>query len=466
MAVIAALSGLGTLIPQNKGLEYYALNYPEDHPVLGFLSYNLLVGAQLDHIYSAWYFYLSIVLLGASLMACTWTTQWPTAKVAQRWRFIKTKEGIVKVGGAEVLPNARLADVGRILEDRNYQVFIKEGSLYAFKGLAGRLGPIGVHAALLLILFGTSYSSLGGLKGSVMVPEGQAFEVAPRLRPSSPIAFVPGSVKDSRVLVEDFTIDYREDGSVAQFYSTLSLLDERDTGDEDDAAQPSYPPLQTKKISVNDPFRFNGVTLYQTDWSLSAVTLRINPGASSSLPASSQESKDVSGSPTSSSETEGRVRLPFASLEGKPGISGRLWGTFLPLAAPGPNGEAPKGISILARDPQSVIIYDSVGKFVGVRRPDSGKPIEVEGLSLVVDGIVGATGLEIKTDPGVPWVYAGYGGLMITTLISYLSHSQVWALQQGSFVFLAGKSNRAVYQFEEELDRVKDAVPERVGSDP
>ena len=116
----------------------------------------------------------------------------------------------------------------------------------------------------------------------------------------------------------------------------------------------------------------------------------------------------------------------------------------------------------LARDPQSVIIYDSRGKFVGVRRPDSGKPIEVEGLSLVVDGIVGATGLEIKTDPGVPWVYAGFGGLMITTLISYLSHSQVWALQQGSYVYLAGKSNRAIYQFEKELDEVKDAVPEIV----
>ena len=133
---------------------------------------------------------------------------------------------------------------------------------------------------------------------------------------------------------------------------------------------------------------------------------------------------------STSSENERLIRLPFASLEGKPGISGRLWGSFLPLSAPGANGEAPKGISILARDPQSVIIYDSAGKFVGVRRPDSGKPIEVEGLSLIIEGIIGATGLEIKTDPGVPWVYAGYGGLMITTLISYLSHSQVWALQQ------------------------------------
>ena len=64
---------------------------------------------------------------------------------------------------------------------------------------------------------------------------------------------------------------------------------------------------------------------------------------------------------------------------------------------------------VLARDPQSVVLYDSKGQFVGVRRPGSGNPIEVEGLRIVVDGIVGSTGLEIKSDPGVPWVYAGEG---------------------------------------------------------
>lgn len=30
-----------------------------------------------------------------------------------------------------------------------------------------------------------------------------------------------------------------------------------------------------------------------------------------------------------------------------------------------------------------------------------------------------------QTDPGVPIVYAGFGALMLTTCISYLSHSQV-----------------------------------------
>ena len=30
-----------------------------------------------------------------------------------------------------------------------------------------------------------------------------------------------------------------------------------------------------------------------------------------------------------------------------------------------------------------------------------------------------------QTDPGVPIVYAGFGALMLTTCISFLSHSRV-----------------------------------------
>jgi cytochrome c biogenesis protein ResB len=47
-------------------------------------------------------------------------------------------------------------DLGGLLRREGYQVFLQRGSLYAFKGLAGRLGPIGVHAAMLLIMAGGS----------------------------------------------------------------------------------------------------------------------------------------------------------------------------------------------------------------------------------------------------------------------------------------------------------------------
>lgn len=55
---------------------------------------------------------------------------------------------------AAAVPSADVRDLGRLLREKGYQVFLKQGSLYAFKGLVGRLGPIGVHASMLLIMAG------------------------------------------------------------------------------------------------------------------------------------------------------------------------------------------------------------------------------------------------------------------------------------------------------------------------
>jgi cytochrome c biogenesis protein len=67
-----------------------------------------------------------------------------------------------------------------------------------------------------------------------------------------------------------------------------------------------------------------------------------------------------------------------------------------------------------------------------------------------------------QTDPGIPIVYAGFGALMLTTCISYLSHSQIWALQDGSTVVIGGKTNRAKLEFSEEMNRLLDKVPELI----
>ena len=50
---------------------------------------------------------------------------------------------------------------------------------------------------------------------------------------------------------------------------------------------------------------------------------------------------------------------------------------------------------------------------------------------------------------------------MITTLVSYLSHSQVWALQEGSLLHVGGRSNRATVTFALELDDLMNSIPEQ-----
>ncbi len=43
--------------------------------------------------------------------------------------------------------------------------------------------------------------------------------------------------------------------------------------------------------------------------------------------------------------------------------------------------------------------------------------VQVEGMKITVEDIIGSTGLELKVDPGVPWVYAGFAGGLLTAVV-------------------------------------------------
>lgn len=43
--------------------------------------------------------------------------------------------------------------------------------------------------------------------------------------------------------------------------------------------------------------------------------------------------------------------------------------------------------------------------------------------------ILSSTGLQIKADPGILLIYLGFLFLMVSTLISYITYSQIWLVQ-------------------------------------
>ncbi|KAL3614137.1 copper chaperone [Castilleja foliolosa] len=419
MFAIAALMAIGTLVPQGEAPEFYFGNYPEDNPALGFFTWRWILTLGFDHMFSSPIFLVTLILLGASLMACTYTTQIPIVKIAKRWSFLQSAESIRKQEFSDTLPRASIKDTGLILMGAGYEVFLKGSSLYAFKGLAGRFAPIGVHIALLLIMTGGTLSATGSLRGSVTVPQGLNFVIGDILTPSGFLS-TPSESFSTEVHVNRFYIDYYDSGEVSQFRSDLSLIDIN--GKE----------VMRKTISVNNPLRYGGVTIYQTDWSLSALQIM--------------------------KDDEGPFNLALAPLK----INGdkRLYGAFLPVGDTDSTNR--KGISMLARDMQSIVLYDLEGKFAGVRRPNSKLPIDIDGIKVVVLEAIGSTGLELKTDPGVPVVYAGFGALMLTTCISFLSHTQIWALQDGTTVVIGGKTNRAKGEFSDDMNYLLDQVPELV----
>jgi len=445
LLTIAVASMSGTVIEQDRSLEFYQANYPEDPALFGFLTWKVLLAIGLDSVYKTWWFLALLVAFGTTLAACTVARQIPALKAAQTWTFYDKPRQFQKLALSSELPiselstsgfpihpieadqsipqtepteqapglefhpaTASLAQLETLLGDRGYKVFRDGEKLYARKGLVGRIGPIIVHASMLLVLLGAIVGSLTGVVAQQMIQDGDTVQVENFINIGT--LSRPDRFRGWSIHVNRFWIDYLPNGVIDQYYSDLSILDAE--GNEQDR----------KTIFVNEPLRYNGVVLYQTDWSISGIRVQLN------------------NSPV--------FRLPMAPLESKD----RLWGTWVPTKP-----DLSEGVSLIAKDLQgTVFVYDAEGKPIATVR--SGGELEVNGITLKLKGLLGSTGLQIKSDPGIPLVYAGFGLLMISTLMSYASHSQVWALSDSGKLYVGGRTNRAQVAFERETIDILDQL--------
>ncbi len=413
LLAIAFFSISGTVIEQGQSPAFYQSNYPESPALFGFLTWKVIQVVGLDHVYRTWWFLALLVLFGSSLTACTFTHQFPALTAARRWKFYKTPRQFEKLALSAQVDAANLNQLEELLQKRRYLVFREANTLYARKGLIGKIGPILVHASMLIILAGSILGAMTGFMAQELITSGETFRVQ-NIIDAGP--FSAGQVpKDWAVHVNRFWIDYKPDGTIDQFYSDLSVIDSE--GQERDR----------QTIHVNKPLRYRGVTMYQTDWGVAAVQVQLN------------------NSPI--------FQLPMALLN--TGNGARLWGTWIPTKP-----DLSEGISLLAKDLQgTLLLYDMEGKLMTSLRPGMETP--VNGVTLKIKKLIGSTGLQIKADPSIPLVYLGFGFLMLGVMMSYVSHSQVWALEENGELYVGGKTNRAQVTFERELIEILDSLEEK-----
>ncbi|EKQ68280.1 ResB protein required for cytochrome c biosynthesis [Leptolyngbyaceae cyanobacterium JSC-12] len=404
LLVIAVFSISGTVIEQGQSLAFYQANYPESPALFGFLTWKVLLTLGLDHVYRTWWFLALLILFGSSLTACTFKRQLPALRWFSRtWNFYTQPRQFQKFALSAEFDRSSIEQLIPLLQQRRYRVFQQGDSLYAHKGIIGRVGPIIVHVGILVILLGGIAGAMTGFMAQEMIPSGQTFQIK-NITDAGPFA-APQIPKDWSVKVNRFWIDYLPDGNIDQFYSDMSVLDK--DGKE----------VKRKTIHVNEPLRYRGVTLYQANWAIAGIQVRLN------------------NSPI--------FQLPMAELD--TGGKGQLWGTWMPTKP-----DLSDGVSLVAKDLQGmVLVYDMTGKLVSTVR--AGMSTEVNGITLKVLDLIGSTGLQIKSDPGIPIVYGGFALLMLGVLMSYVSHSQIWALQQDGNCYIGGKTNRAQVTFEQEM---------------
>ena len=399
LLIIASSSVIGTVIEQDQSIETYKLNYPLTNRVFGFLSWDIILKFGFDHVYTTWWFITFIVLFGISLLTCTFLQQLPSLKIARRCQFFRTTKQFKLLNISTKLKHLPLTKLLFRIKQKQYSIFQQKDIVYCYKGLIGRIAPIVVHASMILILLGAVFGSLNGFKAQEIIPKTETFHIQ-NILTNGQLTTIP----KVSARVNDFWITYTKQTTVSQFYSDISILNV--DGNE----------IERKTIFVNSPVKHQGVDYYQTDWNL--IGLRIKT--------------DKDPIP---------VQYPLVSILNN---KQKVWITWIPS-----DSSLQNGVTILTDNLEGYgSIYNETGTFLGNlelnERFDSN-------FSITLCDIISSTGLQIKSDPGIPLIYSGFFLLMVSTLISYITYSQIWIIQSNKQIFMGGNTSRATFDFELEF---------------
>ena len=402
--LIGFLIAVGTFIEQDQSLSFYKINYPENAPIFGFVDWRFIFFLKLNKIYTSYWFAVILLVFASSLIACTFTTQLPSLKKFKLWQFRMYSKQFEQLNSLNNL-DCSTNNLAYKLHKKNYHLFRQNKKNYAYSGLLGRIGPIFVHFSILFLILGSTWSAFSGYTAQQIIPRGEIFHIQNLLK-SGNTSYVPQSFSWR---VNDFWITYTNELKTNQFYSDLSLLDNQ--GFE----------IQRKTIFVNEPFLYKDLTLYQTDWDILGLKLKVDKTRTIQIPVKKLN-------------TNGR----------------KFWIGTIPVNVI--NGKS-VNYTVLINDLfGNLFLYDDNGKLI--RECLIGEDIKLNTNTINFSEFITTTGLQIKTDFGIPLVYFSFLLLMLSVYISFISYSQIWEFETTTDLIVGGKSNRAVLFFQEELKRI------------
>jgi cytochrome c biogenesis protein len=398
LLLISLCSIIGTIIEQDQSIEVYKINYPLANPVFGFLSWDRILQFGFDHVYKTWWFLALIFLFGMSLVLCSFLQQLPSLKIARRCQFFRTTEQFYRLKISTTLSNFSFNKILSRLKNQKYSIFQQKNIVYCYKGLIGRIAPIIVHFSMILVLLGTIIGSLFGFKAQEIVPKTENFHIQ-NIVNNGPLTIIPKTA----ARVNDFWITYTKKKTISQFYSDISILNNQ--GNE----------IDRKTIYVNYPLIYKGIYYYQTDWNLMGLRLQ--------------------------NSNNQIIEYPLINILNN---QNKVWLTWISN-----NQLLTDGIIVIMENLEGYCsIYNDMGQFLGNIELNESVNFKQP---LILLEIISSTGLQIKTDPGIPMIYLGFFFLMISTLISYITYSQVWIIKKNKKIFIGGNTNRAVFEFELEF---------------
>jgi len=397
--LIAVTSIIGTVIPQKEAAQFYLANF-------GPTTAQIFQILDIPDMYNSWWFLALLFLLAFNLVICS-IDRFPGV-----WKQVKSDGLAVPVDRISKMsnrvswtvdspPSETAVSITDLLKSKGFKAASKTAdgaqTLFAQRGHWTRTGVYLVHTSILVIFAGAIIGSLGGFKGSVMIPE--------TMERDKVFLFGNKGVEELGFTVRcnEFAIEFYANGMPKEYTSSLTVI-------EDDQE------ILTKTIEVNDPLTYKGITFYQSSYQPSqdfVITVALPDGTDERIyTAPFQEQIEW----IEEGLTFGIIN---AKVRGQEIVTAKLW------------------FSDGTDSPDTVWV-------------DNKDSVELEresGTYRVTVKQLYATGLQVAKDPGVWWVYIGCGLMLFGLYVAFfMSHRRIWVVlkkqENGTEVTLAGSANK------------------------
>jgi len=426
LILLAITSIIGTIIEQGKSPQEYIQLYGES-------LYRLFEALNFTNMYQAWWFIGLMWLFSLNLTCCSikrFPRVWKTVKEPLlvpgegHYRSLSNREELV----TSLSPQDAVTRLSALLGKKFSapKAVTEEGErihIYAEKMPWARFGVYVTHASILIIFLGAIVGNLFGYKAYVNIMEGTAVDkIWPRGgQEPIPLGF--------SLRCDDFEVEFYEGGGrPKEFSSDLVVLE---NGQE----------VYKKRIEVNDPLSWRGLTFYQSNYGPAGngvFRMRVTPKG---------------GEPFEMSGREGEhIALPNG---GSFAISGyaeqyQNFGPAVQMHVNTPDGSHGNPFVVLQRFPG----------FDAKRGGDYA-------FDLLGYDQKYYTGLSVAKDPGVEIVWIGCTLMVLGTLAAFfLSHRRIWitvsSLKGKTAVVVGGSAHRNQPAFELFFDSFREELKEEL----
>jgi cytochrome c biogenesis protein len=432
--VLAMTATIGTVIQQGERPEVYIKEYGEE-------AYRWFLRLGLTDVYHTWWFTSLLTLLCINSLTCFYkrfpaiwrSMQQDKVNIALPFiKGMKHRAEIPVAGSKEQVAEG----IVQWLAERGYRVLAKneasEATLYATKGIMGRVGAHMAHLSATVIVLGGLIGSYYGFQEFGVCLEGQTYHI-------------PKGKFDLRI--DKFWIDYYENGAVKSYNSTLTVIDQG-------------APVTTKTITVNDPLVYKGIWFYQSSYGDAWDRVEV-----ARLNIKDKDTDKVVG--TVDLEWQKEVSLDKLGLKlamtdfvadfGFNSTDKKVYSKTVEHANPAVR-------LTITEQPRAKAMPVQATPWIFYHYPDL---FEIQGSRYRFE-LVGYqpkkfTGLQITKDPGVNIVWVGSTLIVVgITLSSFIYHRRLWAkvipTDAGVTVHIGGNTHKSQIDFQKEFRKLTERI--------